>query len=115
MNKQLKINLNQLFDSFYPKAKFKFVTNFLLLFPQFAPKLEHILKSIKEKAPEEEIRFLQTKEIEIFEFQLTNSNHALIGYLQLNMPDIYEESILHFFTYYRTHFHQNLAKQASKG
>lgn len=30
------------------------------------------------------------------------------------MPDIYEEAIHHFFTYYRTNFHQNYLKNSSK-
>jgi hypothetical protein len=57
---------------------------------------------------------LEMKEAEIYEFQLNNSNRSLIGYLQMYMPEIYEESILHFFTYYRTTFHEKLIKQTPR-
>ena len=54
------------------------------------------------------------KEMEIYEFQLNKHNDSLIGYLQHNMPEIYDEAILHFFTYYRTSFHQNYLKSQPK-
>jgi hypothetical protein len=48
--------------------------------------------------------------MEIYEFELNRQNTSLIGYLQRNMPEIYDESILTFFTYYRLTLHQNLIK-----
>jgi hypothetical protein len=30
------------------------------------------------------------------------------------MPEVYDEAVLKFFTYYRTTFHQNLIKNAPK-
>ena len=99
-----------LIDSFYPKSKMKFISAFILHFPQFQTHLEDIIKSIKERSSEDEINFLNLKEADINEFQLNKTNLSLIGYLQRNMPEIYEEAILSFFTFYRTTFHQNLIK-----
>ena len=51
------------------------------------------------------------KEIQIYSFELNSSNHGLIKYLQQFVPEIYQESILNFFVYYRSAFHQNHLKQ----
>lgn len=50
MNKNHKITFSGFFETFYPKSKFKFISTFLVIFPQFAPKLEHILKSVKQSS-----------------------------------------------------------------
>jgi predicted CopG family antitoxin len=53
MNKHFKISFSGLLENFYPKSKLKFVSTFMIMFPQFTPKLEHILKSVKESSKEE--------------------------------------------------------------
>ena len=86
MNKNVKVSFQGIVDNFHVKSKLKFIYNFICIFPQFAPQMESILKSVKESSSEEEIKTLEMKEIEIYEFQLNQNNHALIGYLQRNMP-----------------------------
>ena len=90
MNKHLKVNFGSLLESFYPKSKLKFVSTYLVLFPQFAPLLEHILKSIKESSSEQDVKLIESKEADIYEFQINSRNHSLMGYLQEFMPDIYK-------------------------
>lgn len=53
MNKHLKISFNNLLENFYPKSKLKFISTFLVFYPQFASNLDNILKSIKESATED--------------------------------------------------------------
>ena len=50
MNKHLKVSFNGLFENLYPKSKLKFISTYLIFFPQFVSKLDHILKSVKERA-----------------------------------------------------------------
>lgn len=44
----------------------KFISVFILHFPQFQSRLENILKSIKESSGDEETKFLEMKEMEIY-------------------------------------------------
>lgn len=48
--------------------------------------------------------------MEVYEFELSRANLALIAYLQLHMSEIYQEAVLTYFTYYRLTLHQALAK-----
>lgn len=80
------MTMNGLIDSFYPKSKIKFISTFILHFPQFQSKLQNIIKSIKESSKEDEIKFIDLKQMEIYQFQLNRSNLSLIAYLQRFMP-----------------------------
>ena len=61
MARHTKLTFNGLIDNLYPKSKVKFISAYLIMFPQFAPKLEHILKSVKESASEQELKLIETK------------------------------------------------------
>lgn len=52
MNKHVKVSFSGIIENMYPKSKVKFITNYLIMFPQFASKLNNILKSVKESASE---------------------------------------------------------------
>lgn len=109
-SRNLKLPLSSCVDSFYPKSKMKLVTAFLLQFPQFHPHLAPLLHQLKESATDDEVRFLEIKELEIEEFQLNPANLALIAYLQRHVPEVYEEAVLKFFTYYRSNAHLSALK-----
>ena len=41
---------------------------------------------------------------------VNRGNLALIGYLRVNVPAVYDEAVLNFLSYYRANIHQNLLK-----
>jgi uncharacterized protein YdcH (DUF465 family) len=51
--KNCKLPLTGLIDSLYPKSKMKFISAFLLHYPQFQTHLEDIIKSIKESSTDD--------------------------------------------------------------
>ena len=58
MSSHCKVPLTPHLDSLYPKSRVKFITAFLLHFPQFHPHLQHILSSVKDNASKEDLSFL---------------------------------------------------------
>lgn len=61
INKNSKIPLSSVVDSLYPKSKIKFISSFILHFPQFQTLLENIIKSIKQGSSDDQIKFLEMK------------------------------------------------------
>jgi len=53
IKKNAKISPLTQIDSFYPKSKIKFISAFLLIFPQFQKLLKNILLNIKEVSGED--------------------------------------------------------------
>lgn len=53
---------------------------------------------------------LESREFEIEEFEFNDSTLSLVGYLQTSIPEMYEEVLLKFVTYYRIALHEELSK-----
>ena len=105
MTKNVKGNIWGQIDNFYPKSKAKFLIEFISLFPQFKKSLKVVLMSSKESISEKEASLVESREFEIEEFELHDSTLSLIGYLQTSIPEMYEEVILKFISYYRVSLH----------